>query len=321
MFKEKVLKIVKRIPPGDFLTYKEVAKLAGNEKAYRVVANILAKNQNPNIPCHRVIRNDNLVGGYKGKEDLDWMKAAMLLKEGAIGVIPTDTIYGICTSAFNKKAVEKVYKLRKRNPNKPCIILISSLEDLKKFNIRLTLWQKKILEKLWPGKVSVILSTRIKRPNILPESSDRMELTRIEQPNNNYPKKRQNDIPEYKPNETQKFGPNSGKIFGYHSGNNLYYLHRGTNSLAFRLPKSKLILNILKISGPLIAPSANWEGYEPAKNIKEARRYFGNKVFYLDRGDLISKPSSLIDLRTKKIQILREGEGIKKIKRVLKDYI
>ena len=339
MFKEKVLKIVKKIPPGDFLTYKEVAKLAGNEKAYRVVANILAKNKDSNIPCHRVIRNDNLVGEYKGREDLDWMKAAMLLKEGAIGVIPTDTIYGICTSAFNKKSVEKVYKLRKRNPNKPCIILISSLEDLKKFNIRLTLWQKNILEKLWPGKISVILSTRIKRPNILPESSDRMELTRIEQPNNNYPKKRPNDIPEYKPNETQKFSPNSGnsfgphsgsnkefgqnsgKIFGYHSGNNLYYLHRGTNSLAFRLPKNKLILNILKISGPLIAPSANWEGYEPAKNIKEAKKYFGNKVFYLDRGDLISKPSSLIDLRAKKIKILREGEGIKKIKRVLKHYI
>jgi O-6-methylguanine DNA methyltransferase len=349
MFKEKVLKIVKKIPLGDFLTYKEVAKLAGNEKAYRAVANILAKNKDSNIPCHRVIRSDNLVGGYKGKEDLDWMKAAMLLKEGAIGVIPTDTIYGICTSAFNKKSVEKVYKLRKRNPNKPCIILISSLEDLNKFNIRLTLWQKKILEKLWPGKISVILSTRIKRPNILPESSDRMELTRIEQPNNNYPKKRPNGNETFGPNSgnlfgqysgnenifgpnsgnsfgphlgsNKEFGQNSGKIFGYHSGNNLYYLHRGTNSLAFRIPKNKLILNILKISGPLIAPSANWEGYEPAKNIKEAKKYFGNKVFYLDRGDLISKPSSLIDLRTKKIQILREGEGIKKIKRVLKAYI
>jgi L-threonylcarbamoyladenylate synthase len=292
MFKEKVLKIVKRIPPGSFLTYKEVAKLAGNEKAYRVVANILAKNQDHNIPCHRVIRNDNLVGGYKGKEDLDWMKAAMLLKEGAIGVIPTDTIYGICTSAFNKKAVEKVYKLRKRNPNKPCIILISSLEDLKKFNIRLTLWQKKILEKLWPGKISVVLSPRINA-----------DTTLINADNKN--------------NKSNRYHRSS--VLDQRSS--VEYLHRGTNSLAFRIPKSKLVLNILKISGPLIAPSANWEGYEPAKNIKEARRYFGNKVFYLDRGDLISKPSTLIDLRTQKIQILREGEGIKKIKRVLKAYI
>jgi len=298
MFKEKVLKIVKKIPPGDFLTYKEVAKLAGNEKAYRVVANILATNQNPNIPCHRVIRNDNLVGGYKGKEDLDWMKAAMLLKEGAIGVIPTDTIYGICTSAFNKKSVEKVYKLRKRNPNKPCIILISSLEDLKKFNIRLTLWQKKILEKLWPGKVSVVLGMQTM------QTSRRLGGTN-------------EDFIDLAWTNQNKISARSA----FHSAMSAYkYLHRGTNSLAFRLPKNKLILNILKISGPLIAPSANWEGYEPAKNIKEAKKYFGNKVFYLDRGDLISKPSSLIDLRTKKIQILREGEGIKKIKRVLKHY-
>ena len=299
MFKEKVLKIVKKIPPGDFLTYKEVAKLAGNEKAYRVVANILATNQNPNIPCHRVIRNDNLVGGYKGKEDLDWMKAAMLLKEGAIGVIPTDTIYGICTSAFNKKSVEKVYKLRKRNLNKPCIILISNLEDLKKFNIRLTLWQKKILEKLWPGKVSVVLGMQTM------QTSRRLGGTN-------------EDFIDLAWTNQNKISARSA----FHSAMSAYkYLHRGTNSLAFRLPKNKLILNILKISGPLIAPSANWEGYEPAKNIKEAKKYFGNKVFYLDRGDLISKPSSLIDLRTKKIQILREGEGIKKIKRVLKHYI
>jgi len=292
MFKEKVLKIVKKIPPGSFLTYKKVAKLAGNEKAYRVVANILAKNQDSNIPCHRVIRNDNLVGGYKGREDLDWMKAAMLLKEGAIGVIPTDTIYGICASAFNKKSVEKVYKLRKRNPNKPCIILISSLEDLKKFNIRLTLWQKKILEKLWPGKISVVLSPRINADTTLINSDN-------------------------KNNKSNRYQRSS--VLDQRSS--VEYLHRGTNSLAFRLPKNKLVLNILKISGPLIAPSANWEGYEPAKNIKEAKKYFGNKVFYLDRGDLISKPSSLIDLRTKNIQILREGEGIKKIKRVLKAYI
>jgi L-threonylcarbamoyladenylate synthase len=259
-FKEKVFRAVRKIKRGNFLSYKEVAKRAGNEKAYRAVANIL-KNSPENVPCHRVIRNDNLVGGYMGRENFDWMKAALLLKEGAIGVIPTDTIYGICTSAFNKKSVEKVYRLRKRNPNKPCIILISSFDDLKKFNIKLNSWQRKILEKLWPGKISVVLSCIYKE---------------------------------------------------------FYYLHRGTNSLSFRLPKDKLILNILKISGPIIAPSANWEGYEPAKNIREAKRYFGNKVFYLYRGDLISKPSTLIDLREKKIKILREGEEIKKVFEILR---
>jgi O-6-methylguanine DNA methyltransferase len=41
-----------------------VAKLAGSPKAYRAVGNILNKNYDPQIPCHRVIRSDGTTGGY-----------------------------------------------------------------------------------------------------------------------------------------------------------------------------------------------------------------------------------------------------------------
>ena len=40
------------------------------------------------------------------------------IKQGEIGVIPTDTIYGIVCSAFNENSVEKLYKIRKRNKDK-----------------------------------------------------------------------------------------------------------------------------------------------------------------------------------------------------------
>lgn len=63
-FKEKVLKIVAKIPKGKVLTYKEVAKRAGSPRAYRAVRNILNKNYNSRIPCHRVVRSDGKVGGY-----------------------------------------------------------------------------------------------------------------------------------------------------------------------------------------------------------------------------------------------------------------
>jgi len=56
-FKEKVFQVVRKIKRGYFLSYKEVAKRAGNEKAYRAVANIL-KNSPRDVPCHRVIRNE-----------------------------------------------------------------------------------------------------------------------------------------------------------------------------------------------------------------------------------------------------------------------
>ena len=63
-FKEKVFSAVRKIPEGRTATYKEIAMAAGKPKAWRVVGNILNKNFNPKIPCHRVIRSDGKLGGY-----------------------------------------------------------------------------------------------------------------------------------------------------------------------------------------------------------------------------------------------------------------
>ena len=56
--------MVKKIPKGKTLTYKQVAKAAGRPGAYRAVGNILNKNYDPAIPCHRVVRSDGKTGGY-----------------------------------------------------------------------------------------------------------------------------------------------------------------------------------------------------------------------------------------------------------------
>ena len=80
-FTQRVHDVVATIPKGNVLTYKEVARCAGNENASRAVGNILNKNYNPNIPCHRVVRSDGKVGGYnKGNEE----KVRILRAEGAI---------------------------------------------------------------------------------------------------------------------------------------------------------------------------------------------------------------------------------------------
>ena len=78
-FQERVFRIVKKIPKGDFLTYREVAKSAGSSKAWRAVGNILNKNSYSKIPCHRVIKSNGKAGGYnKGAEK----KIALLRREG-----------------------------------------------------------------------------------------------------------------------------------------------------------------------------------------------------------------------------------------------
>lgn len=78
-FKEKVLKIVSKIPTGKVLTYKEVARGAGRPRAYRAVGNILNKNRNSKIPCHRVVRSDGKIGGYNRGHK---RKIQLLKKEG-----------------------------------------------------------------------------------------------------------------------------------------------------------------------------------------------------------------------------------------------
>lgn len=81
-FEEKVFSIVKKIPEGKFLTYKEVALFSGKPRAWRSVGSVLNGNPRPFVvPCHRVIRSDGFIGGYKyGIKK----KSALLKKEGLI---------------------------------------------------------------------------------------------------------------------------------------------------------------------------------------------------------------------------------------------
>ncbi|MEK7128594.1 MAG: L-threonylcarbamoyladenylate synthase [Patescibacteria group bacterium] len=75
------------------------------------------------------------------------------------------------------------------------------------------------------------------------------------------------------------------------------YLHRGTKTLAFRVPAQKDLQNLLKQTGPLVAPSANLEGLPPAQNIAEAKKYFGDAIdLYIDGGEIKSKASKVIRL-------------------------
>jgi methylated-DNA-[protein]-cysteine S-methyltransferase len=79
-FADRVRTIVKRIPMGKTLTYKDIAKKAGNENAARAVARIMAANYDPEIPCHRVIRTDGGLGGYNRGGIKE--KRRILLEEG-----------------------------------------------------------------------------------------------------------------------------------------------------------------------------------------------------------------------------------------------
>lgn len=89
-------------------------------------------------------------------------------------------------------------------------------------------------------------------------------------------------------------------------------------SLAFRMPKNKFLRNIISKTGPIISTSVNTSGKNPARNINDAYRYFGDKIdLYIDAGKRDSAPSTLIEIKNGKIEILRQG-SIKNLGFVIK---
>jgi L-threonylcarbamoyladenylate synthase len=189
------------------------------------------------------------------------LNLAARIKKGAVGILPTDTLYGIVGWAESKEAVKKIYNFKKRNLQKPFIILIGAFLDLRKFGIKPDEKTRKFLQQIWPGKVSVILSCQNKR---------------------------------------------------------LAYLHRGKKSLAFRLPASTNLIKLIKKTGPLVAPSANPEGQKPAETIKEAKKYFGERMdFYVTDGRLKNIPSTIVEVKNDKIFLVREGKLNKKLKKLI----
>lgn len=78
-FQKRVYEMVKKIPRGKILAYKQVAEKLGNKNLARAVGNALNKNKDRKVPCHRVIRNDGEIGGFnRGTKE----KIRLLNKEG-----------------------------------------------------------------------------------------------------------------------------------------------------------------------------------------------------------------------------------------------
>jgi L-threonylcarbamoyladenylate synthase len=173
-----------------------------------------------------------------------------ILEKDGVVVMPTDTIYGMVGRAQNESTVNRIYTIRKRNPEKPCIILIGDIRELENFSVTLSLEQKRVLEEYWPASAEA--SAGKTRPvSIVLDCLD----------------------------------------------DSFAYLHRGTKTLAFRLPTIQELRDLLLTVGPLIAPSANLETFPPNDNIRDAKKYFGDSVdLYVDGGTIVGKASKVIRL-------------------------
>jgi L-threonylcarbamoyladenylate synthase len=87
--------------------------------------------------------------------------AVKALKAGRVVAYPTDTCYGLAVDATNIKAIKKLYQIKGRNFKKPVHIVVPSLA----YGKTIARWSKqagKLVNKFWPGALTLVLESRIK---------------------------------------------------------------------------------------------------------------------------------------------------------------
>lgn len=80
--------------------------------------------------------------------------AAWLARPGALGVIPTDTVYGLVARAADPVAVERLYGLKRRE-HKPGTVIAASIEQLESLGLKRRYLTA--VQQFWPGAVSVVI--------------------------------------------------------------------------------------------------------------------------------------------------------------------
>lgn len=99
-------------------------------------------------------------------------EAGKLIKQGKIVVFPTETVYGIGTNGLDKNAVKKLYEVKQRPLNKPISLLVSNMEMVNSIAKDITEVEYKIMEKFFPGPLTIILKKKEIVPNILTAGQD-----------------------------------------------------------------------------------------------------------------------------------------------------
>ena len=193
-------------------------------------------------------------------------RAAKIIKRGNLVAFPTETVYGLGANALNKKAVRKIFEIKKRPLDNPIIVHVADFKDLKKLAKKIPKEVEILAKKFWPGPLTFVLFKK----KIVPD-----EVT------------------------------------------------AGTNTVAIRMPKNKIALELIKASKvPISAPSANLAGRPSPTTARHVFDDFGEKVdLILDGGKTkIGVESTVLDLTTKPPQILRPGGiSFEKLKKILKD--
>lgn len=109
------------------------------------------------------------------KNNTDYTKLiepAKIIKNGGLVIFPTETVYGVGANGLNKNAIKKIYEAKQRPLNKLISLLVSNIDMIENVAKDITNIEYSIIEKFFPGPLTIILKKKETIPDILTAGSD-----------------------------------------------------------------------------------------------------------------------------------------------------
>lgn len=97
----------------------------------------------------------------------DVYQAAEIIKRGGLVVFPTETVYGLGADVFQPMAVARVFEVKKRPFFDPLIVHVANGKDLERLVIEIPPHARKLIERFWPGPLTVVLPKKEEVPDIV----------------------------------------------------------------------------------------------------------------------------------------------------------
>ncbi len=192
-------------------------------------------------------------------------RAAEIIKKGGLVAFPTETVYGLGASAFNPKAVARIFEVKRRPMTDPVIVHICEFKELEKLCSKIDERVKKLAKAFWPGPLTVVLPKSKNVPDIVTA---------------------------------------------------------GLDTVAVRMPSHWVARKLIKLAGPIAAPSANMFSKVSPTRAEHVEEQLGDKIdLILDGGKCeVGVESTIIDLSEERPVILRPGGvSVEDIRRVIGD--
>lgn len=94
-------------------------------------------------------------------------KGVVVLRAGGVIVFPTDTVYGLGADAFNSRAVQRVYEVKRRATDLPLPLLLGSVSQVCTVAEAISGFAQFMAERFWPGGLTIVLPKRASLPSYL----------------------------------------------------------------------------------------------------------------------------------------------------------